>query len=97
MRDHVILQAADATYDIRAGDWKLVERANPPEFTTARNAKKAANKKSAATKPDELFNLQADPAETTDVRATNTDRAAQLKAALTAARDRGFTRPGAGN
>jgi arylsulfatase A-like enzyme len=97
VRAHVILQAADATYDIRMGDWKLVERANPPEFTTVRNAKKAAKKKQAAAKQDELYNLKADPAEATDVRAANADRAVQMKATLTAARDRGFTRPGGGN
>ena len=51
----------------------------------------------AVPKQDELFNLKTDPAETTDVYAANADRAAQLKAALSAARNRGFTRPGAGN
>ena len=30
VRDHVILQSAEATYAVRAGDWKLVERENPP-------------------------------------------------------------------
>jgi hypothetical protein len=43
-----------------------------------------------------LFNLKTDPAEATDVRAANADRAAQMRAALAAARERGFTRPGAG-
>jgi arylsulfatase A-like enzyme len=96
VRDHVIVQSADATYAIRMGDWKLVERANAPEISGARNAKRAAKKKLTAPKQDELFDLKTDPAETIDLCATNSDRAAQLKAALTAARDRGYTRPGAG-
>jgi len=100
VRDHVILQAADATYCYRAGDWKMIERANPPPVPTARNAKKAAQaakkKGQAGALQDELFNLKTDPAEATDVRAANADRAAQMRAALAAARERGFTRPGAG-
>ena len=42
VRDHVILQSADATYDLRMGDWKLVERADAPEFTSVRNKRKTA-------------------------------------------------------
>jgi len=34
--------------------------------------------------------------ETADVRAANAERTAQLRAAMVAARDRSFTRPGAG-
>src|SRR5262249_53771370 len=45
VRDHVILQDAHATYAIRAGDWKLVEREAPPTLV-ARNAN--AQKKIAA-------------------------------------------------
>jgi hypothetical protein len=37
VRDHVILQAANAIYDIRMGDWKLIERANAPAFESVRN------------------------------------------------------------
>jgi arylsulfatase A-like enzyme len=100
VRDHVILQAASATYDLRQGDWKLIERAGAPEFTSVRTKKKtaaAAKKKNAAAgRPDELFNLRADPFETNDVRAANAELAAKLKRFLVEARDRGFTRPGAG-
>jgi arylsulfatase A-like enzyme len=98
VRDHVILQSADATYALRASDWKFIERINAPEFTSTRNQKKAAQaekkKKAAALKGDELFNLKNDPAEICDVLATNADRGAKLKQFLTDARDRGFTRPG---
>ena len=100
VRDHVILQAADATYAIRAGDWKLVERASAPPFESVRNKRKteqAAKKKKNAPKQDELFLLKADPAETNDVIAANAERAAKMKQLLAESRDRGFTRPGAGN
>jgi len=101
VRDHVILQSADATYDLRMGDWKLIERADAPGFESVRNPRKteaAAKKKkrAAAARHDELFNLRDDPAETKDVAGANPDRAAAMKKALVQARDRGFTRPGAG-
>ena len=99
VRDRVILQAADATYDIRMGDWKLVERADAPKFESARNKKKAeaAKKKKAhaAAHSDELYNLRDDPAEAKDVYAANRDRAAAMKKILAADRDRGSSRPGA--
>lgn len=101
VRDHVILQSADATYDIRMGDWKLVERANAPEFEPVRNKKKteaaAKKKKRTAAQRDELFNLKTDPSESANVIAANAELAAKMKQALTAARDRGHTRPGAGD
>jgi arylsulfatase A-like enzyme len=62
LRDHVILQSADATYTIRMGDWKFIERANAPEFVSVRNKRKAdqaaKKKKKAAAQHDELFNLK---------------------------------------
>jgi arylsulfatase A len=99
VRDHVILQSASAVYDIRMGDWKLVERANAPDFAAIRNKRKAeqaAKKKKAGPKNDELYNLHDDPAEARDVVAKHPHIAARMKQALVAARDRGFTRPGAG-
>ncbi len=98
VRDHVILQSSDATYDIRMGDWKLVERANAPAFDTTRNkrtAEAAEKKKAAGVSHDELFNLKEDPFETKDVWAANQDRATEMKKILIESRDRGFTRPGA--
>jgi arylsulfatase A-like enzyme len=100
VRDHVILQSANAIYDIRMGDWKLVERANAPKFDSLRNKRKAAQaarKKHMAPKKDELFNLRDDPSEATNVIAANADIAAKMKNVLVEARKRGFTRPGAGN
>lgn len=99
VRDHVILQAADATYDVRMGDWKLIERAGVPDFDSTRNKRKAeqaARRRETAPTKDELYNLENDPSETRDVHAANADRAAKMRRFLSAARDRGFTRPGAG-
>ena len=99
VRDHVILQAADATYDIRMGEWKLVERVNAPAYSPNRNKRSlesAEKKKAAALTHDELFNLNQDPSETKDLWEANNDRAAKMKKVLEVSRDRGFTRPGAG-
>jgi hypothetical protein len=95
VRDHVIVQAADATYAIRAGDWKLVERVDAPHFEhrNRKGAAKAAKRKKAAAGGDELFNLNTDPAEARSVIVDNKQRAAELKMLLTAGRDNGFTRP----
>lgn len=99
VRDHVILQAANATYAIRMGDWKLIERSDAPEFESVRNKRKAAaaeKKRKTASKPDELYNLRTDPAESRDVRAEHAERAAKMKQFLKQARERGYTRPGGG-
>jgi arylsulfatase A-like enzyme len=32
VRDHVVMQGADATYALRMGDWKLIERVGAPPF-----------------------------------------------------------------
>lgn len=99
VRDHVLLQAADATYAVRAGDWKFIERTNAPPFEHRNKnaAAKAAAKKKSAPQRNELFNLKTDPAEARDALTGNEDRSAQLKKLLAASRDRGYTRPGAGN
>jgi arylsulfatase A-like enzyme len=91
VRDHVILQSADAIYAVRSGNWKLVERENAPPVAP-RNRKAQAKKKGP--ERDELFDLAKDPAETTDVRAAHPEVAARLRKLLADARDRGHTRPG---
>ncbi len=94
VRDHVILQSADATYAIRAGDWKLVEWENPPPVPRRnKNAeKKEANAKKKAPGHDELFDLAKDPGETTDVNAAHPEVVARLSKLLADARQRGHTR-----
>ena len=99
VRESVILQSAAAVYDVRMGDWKLVERANAPKIESVRNKRKtaqAARQRKAASKKDELYNLRDDPAETTNIAVANKDQAAKMKKFLDEARERGFTRPGAG-
>lgn len=100
-RDHVIMQSAGAVYCIRMGDWKLVERADAPEFSSARNPRKArraaARTQVTAQGKDELYNLKDDPSETRDVAAAHPEIVARMKKTLAESRNRGFTRPGAGS
>jgi arylsulfatase A-like enzyme len=94
VRDHVILQDAHATYAIRMGDWKLVERVGAPSVTPRNQAaaKKQAAARQKAAPHDELFNLADDPAETKDVHAAHPEVVARLRKTLDDARRRGRTR-----
>jgi arylsulfatase A len=99
VRDHVILQSADAIYAIRQGEWKLIERQNAPTVQP-RNKRKAAaqaKRKKATPQQDELFNLKDDPAESSDVAAQHEKIATDMKNRLHQARQSGFTRIGANN
>ena len=95
VRDHVILQAASAVYSLRQGDWKLVERVGAPPYER-RPTKRPPKHDAGAPAHDELFNLRVDPAEQHDVAADNTAIVGSMKQMLSAARERGCTRPGAG-
>ena len=95
VRDHVIMQAADGTYALRLGDWRLIERVGAPKFEH-RPTTKTAKKVHTGPTHDELFNLKDDPSEMKDLSATHADQVAKMKRLLSAARDRGFTRPDAG-
>jgi arylsulfatase A-like enzyme len=86
IRDHVVLQAANGTFALRAGDWKLVERG---DFDGPR-------RQTGHTGKDELFHLPVDPAETRDVLAENRELAARMKQILSEARGGSHTRSGAG-
>jgi arylsulfatase A-like enzyme len=99
VRDHVIVQAADATYAIRVGDWKLIERVDAPVYSYRNeNAKQKAEKaKKNSPKEDQLYNLKTDPAEAASIFGGNEEQAAKLKKMLKEARERGYTRPGAGS
>lgn len=96
VRDHIVLQAANATYALRQGCWKLIERVGAPAYE-----RRPTNKSRTHTieNPvhddvhDELFNLQDDPAEQHDVSANHAARVVAMKLFLTEARNRGFTRP----
>lgn len=95
VRDRVVLQAADATYAIRMGDWKLVERVDPPkfEYRNKMRADQAKKRMIGAPKHDELFNLAADPSETKDVSAAHPDLVNRLREVLAKDRTALQTRP----
>ena len=95
VRDHVILQAASAVYSLRQGDWKLVERVGAPPYER-RPTKHPVKHDPNASTHDELYNLRDDPAEKHDVAADNAAIVVSMKQMLSAARDRGFTRPEGG-
>lgn len=97
VRESVVLQAADATYTVRVGDWKLVERIDAPkiEYRNKQKAQQAERKRENGPKHDELYNLKDDPSETRDAYAGNEALAAKLKRTLVETRDRGASRPGA--
>jgi arylsulfatase A-like enzyme len=94
-RDFVVLQDAHATYAIRQGHWKLVEREKPPAFTprSAAAAKKIAAARNREAKQDELFNVATDPAETTDVHTRHPEIVTRLRALLASTRNAGRSRP----
>ena len=91
VRDHMILQAADATYALRQGDWKLIERVGAPTYQRRPGAK-AAKPDPEAAAHDQLFNLKEDPAETRDRSAAEPARVIAMKQLLNDSRSRGFTR-----
>jgi arylsulfatase A len=94
VRDHVILQDARGVYAVRSGDWKLIERENPPPIKP-RNKNAAAKLDKARKKSparDELYDLAGDPAEGKNVAAANPEVVARLRKLLAEARDRGYTR-----
>ena len=93
VRDHFVMQASDATYALRLGDWKLIERVGAPKFEH-RDTKTSAKKVKDRPKQDELYHLKNDPAETKNVAADHPDLVAKMKRFLAEARDRGFTRRG---
>ncbi|HEX3869112.1 MAG TPA: arylsulfatase [Pirellulales bacterium] len=94
VRDHVILQDAHGVYAVRMGDWKLIERVDPPkiEHRNKRKAQQAAKAHGGA-KHDELFNLASDPSEANDVQAAHADVIAKLRKVLASGRDATHTRP----
>lgn len=97
VRDAVVLQDAHATYAIREGDWKLVERTTTPEVEPRnRAAARRQAQEKAQPKRDELFNLAEDLGETKDVSGEHPEIVERLRQRLIQSRDRGYTRPGAG-
>jgi arylsulfatase A-like enzyme len=95
LRNRIVLQAGDATYAVREGDWKLVERADPPDIRTAKpkRAERIANMRANAPQQDQLFFLVKDPSEENDVRELHPERAARMRELLALDRSASQTRP----
>jgi arylsulfatase A-like enzyme len=98
-RDTVILHAPQGcTYAVRMGPWKFIENENRPEPNYCGDAyiKKSIETWRTKLKPpkDQLFNLDDDPGERTDVAAAHQDIVQQCRAILKAAREKNRTRPG---
>ncbi len=94
VRESVILQDAHAAYAVRVGDWKLIERVDPPkiEHRNKRKAQQAA-REHARFKHDELYDLTSDPAEANDVSANHPEVVAKLRKVLADGRNAPATRP----
>ena len=95
-RDYIVLQDASANYAIRQGDWKLIERENPPNFPVrgAKGERRMAKAKKESPQHDELYNLVDDPSEKHDVAGKHPNIVKRLRKLLTETRDRGASRPG---
>ncbi|HIG72166.1 MAG TPA: hypothetical protein EYQ46_19355 [Myxococcales bacterium] len=95
LRNRIVLQAGDATFAIREADWKLVERADPPDIRTARpkRAERIANMRANAPQQDQLFFLAKDPSEENDVGELFPERAARMRERLALDRSASQTRP----
>ena len=89
-RDYIVLQDASATYAIRKGPWKLIERENAPPVPL-RNAKGERRQAKALKKGtpthDELYNLVDDPGEKKDVASTHPDIVKELRQLLASTRN----------
>jgi arylsulfatase A-like enzyme len=85
-REDMIVHSADGTFAVRKGRWKWIE--GVPVDEIAEGARKA---RKAQFQP-QLFDLQADPAETKDVSAEHPEVVAELKDLLRRYRDGGYSR-----
>jgi hypothetical protein len=86
LRDHLIVHSADGNFAIRKGPWKWIEGEPVDEV------KPGARKMRADEYKAQLYNTQADPAETTDVSAANPEIVKELRGLLNRYRDGGYSR-----
>jgi arylsulfatase A-like enzyme len=97
-RKCVILQEEFAAgYAVRQGQWKFIERLNPPPFETSSKEieKRILERRKKWPDHNQLFDLAADPAETKDVSAEHPELVQRLMAVLQDARTKHATRPNA--
>jgi arylsulfatase A len=85
-RDDMIVHSADGTFALRKGRWKWIE--GMPADEIAEGARKARQDQFRP----QLFDLQADPAETKDVSQAHPEVVAELKDLLRRYRDGGYSR-----
>lgn len=91
-RDHLVQQnnGNNGTYALRVGDWKL----HRYDRNTARNVVVEIQLANTKMPQFQLFNLDDDPAETTNVIDKHPEMAKRLKAQLARIIQEGRTRPG---
>ncbi len=87
-RTEIVLQGTSGLA-VRRGRWKFI----PPAPGPARNPNTGIEL--GTSREPQLYDLEADPGETTNIAATHPDLVAQLSAALEAIRAAGAARPGA--
>ena len=87
-RHDMIVHSNDGVFAIRQGPWKWIEGVHVKEI----NKKPALLKAHASEFVRQLYNLQDDPKETTDVSAQHPEVVKELEALLRKYRDQGFSR-----
>lgn len=85
-RSDMIVHSADGTFAVRKGRWKWIE--GVPVDEIAEGARKARKDQFRS----QLYDLEADPAETQDVSAEHPEVVAELKDLLRRYRDGGYSR-----
>ncbi|MDI1313107.1 arylsulfatase [Prosthecobacter sp.] len=85
-RDHMFLHSSDGVFAIRKGPWKWIEGVPVSDI------KLGARKAHATQFKPQLYNVQADPAETTDVSAQHPAVVKELSALVNRYRDGGYSR-----
>jgi arylsulfatase A len=86
-RPHLIVHSAAGTFAIRQGPWKWIEGGFHPD------TKAGARKQRADQFKPQLYNLNSDIGEQSEVTAQNKEKAAELQALLQKQKDQGFSRP----
>ncbi len=84
IREATVVHNADGVFAIRQGKWKLIEQIPPSEAQNRSWTKEGFN---------QLYDLEADPAETTNLFDKHGDVAARLQDLLNKYKEQGYSRP----
>jgi arylsulfatase A-like enzyme len=91
VRDHLVLQNnTQAPLALREGNWVLIEKGGGP-----RQLRRVAQQGNPVPPRPEIFNLAADPTQTNNLAATETERVKAMSARLEQIRQQGRSRVGA--